>query len=537
MIQDFLNKKLFTKIIVLFWIISAIYSYFFFPPKDDDGVYMSIALSVFNTGIPAVFLNDEIIPAFFIFPTQPFLNGGFLKLISFFGLDPNSYNYRLLNTISFIALILITSNLINLVFKEHKFKFLLSSTFFILISVTPFSNNFYVNRPEIIGLLLIFSALYLIFSSERKKYPKKKHYIKISVMLGLASIMHPNFFILSILIYFAYFLNEFTKKSIKKILVSLFFFILPASILFIWMIVNYDFLSDQLFNRISNGLRIKNDNSFFLDIIKISLFIGDEDIFQKLYNFYFNFPLLLIISLCSILNIIILFKNKLIITLKKYEIYFFIVSLIILLFMTPYPGPICLISFLLSFNLIFIISKINFNNKIGKKLDLILSIILILNIFNPLNPIIFYKMKEYITKNNYYDKNEIKKYFNTTKVSNNILIIASPSLLPIFTDRVVKKFGKEKTKNVHWFFPIMSNPSKKFLDLYNLELDRVLENDSKKLIWGVSKKRIKKINNNDYCLPLTHDNLSIRLNSVEKIFEDRFHYFFISKEVINKNCN
>ena len=102
---NFFNSKRSVKILLFFWIISAIYCYFFLPPKNDGGIYMSVALSVINNGIPGILINNEIIPTFFIFPTQPFINGIFLKIIGLIGFELNEYNYRLLNIILFVALI------------------------------------------------------------------------------------------------------------------------------------------------------------------------------------------------------------------------------------------------------------------------------------------------------------------------------------------------------------------------------------------------------------------------------------------------
>ena len=534
---NFFNSKKSVQILIFFWIFSAIYAYFFFPPKNDDATYMMIALSVFDNGIPGVLLNNEIIPTFFIFPTQPFINGIFLKIINFFGFDINSYNYRILNIISFVGLIIVTSRVINLLLKDHEYKYFLNSIFLILISITPFSHNFYINRPEIMGLFFIFWALYFIFLPKKKGPSKENDYIKISILLGLSFIMHPSCSLLSMAIYSVFLFNKLRDKNYKKIFMSIFFFILSISPLFIWIIINYDVASDQLFNRISNDTtgQINNIFGIFSLILKMTFNIENKSIFQNLYNFIFNFSLLLIIFSCVILNAIFLFKKKLKFNFISYEFSFFLIPLIIIMSMKPAPVWICVISFLLTFNLIILISKLKFEFLVNKKVNILLSVFLIFCFFAPLNPIFLHKIKNFITED-YFDVSKTKEFYNSIKNSNNILIINN-KLLPVFIDEVKKEIKEKRIiKNLYWFYPILDRPSESFTYLYNLEIEQLLKNDHKNLIWGIHKKRINKINTNDYCL-LTYSDKSIRLKNVQKIFEDRYHYFLKANKIINESCN
>lgn len=79
-----LSSKILTVFILLAWIVTIIFSWWFIPPKIDDAIYLVPAISVFNNYSPGVFIANSIEPIFFIFPTQPFVHGLFLKFLSFF---------------------------------------------------------------------------------------------------------------------------------------------------------------------------------------------------------------------------------------------------------------------------------------------------------------------------------------------------------------------------------------------------------------------------------------------------------------------
>ena len=146
-----------------------------------------------------------------------------------------------------------------------------------------------------------------------------------------------------------------------------------------------------------------------------------------------------------------------------------------------------------------------------------------------------HKIKNFITED-YFDVSKTKEFYNSIKNSNNILIINN-KLLPVFIDEVKKEIKEKRIiKNLYWFYPILDRPSESFTYLYNLEIEQLLKNDHKNLIWGIHKKRINKINTNDYCL-LTYSDKSIRLKNVQKIFEDRYHYFLKANKIINESCN
>ena len=525
---NFFNSKRSVKILLFFWIISAIYCYFFLPPKNDDGIYMSIALSVINNGVPGILINNEIIPTFFIFPTQPFLNGIFLKIIGLIGFDLNEYNYRLLNIILFVTLIIITSNLINYLLKKNKLRHLLNSTFLILISLTPFANNFYVNRPEIIGLLLIITTIYYISSAIRKRENGYLFYIKVGALLGITSTIHPNFSILSISIYTIFLFQKFQHENLKKIFTSLLSLGISISPFIIWMLINYEYVSDQLFNRISHDFINEGNNSLGLtEIFKLSLFLGNESLPQKIYNFFFNFPLMAIIIASIIFNIVLLFKYKLNYFFKNYNFCIFFVSIIIFLTMLPYAGYISLVSFLLSFNVIISLTKISDLKFIKKRFNFFISIIFIFGLISPLNPIFFHKIKNMITDNQYFEVDKTRKIISDISNVNSIFILTTPKFLPLFSNKIEQQIKKNNVENLYWFFPVVNRPSKNFIEMYHKDFDAATKNDISNLIWVIEKNNYK---NN--CLILVHNSFVIRLGEVEKLYENKRYLFLKTNSLL-----
>ena len=525
---NFFNSKRSVKILLFFWIISAIYCYFFLPPKNDDGIYMSIALSVINNGVPGILINNEIIPTFFIFPTQPFLNGIFLKIIGLIGFDLNEYNYRLLNIILFVTLIIITSNLINYLLKKNKLRHLLNSTFLILISLTPFANNFYVNRPEIIGLLLIITTIYFISSAIRKKGNGNLVYIKVGALLGVTSTIHPNFSILSISIFAIFLFQRFQYENSKKIFLGLLSFGISISPFIIWMLINYEYVSDQLFDRrIDNFINKENNSLGLIEIFKLSFFLGNENLSQKIYNFFFNFPLMMIIISSIIFNIVLLFKYKFNHLFKDYNFCIFFISLIIILIMLPYAGYISLVSFLLSFNIIISLTKICNLEFMKKKFNFFISIIFIFGLISPLNPIFFHKIKNIITDNQYFEMNKIKTALVDISSVNSIFILTTPKFLPLFSNKIEQQIKKNNAENLYWFFPVVKGPSKNFIKMYHKDFDEAMKNDISNLIWIIENKKYK---NN--CLPLVNNGFAIKLGEVKKLYENKGYLFLEANSLL-----
>ena len=489
---------------------------------------MSVALSVINNGIPGILINNEIIPTFFIFPTQPFINGIFLKIIGLIGFELNEYNYRLLNIILFVALILVTSNLINYLLKKNKLKYLLNSTFLILISLTPFANNFYVNRPEIIGLLLIITTIYFISSAIRKKGNGNLVYIKVGTLLGITSTIHPNFSILSISIFAIFLFQRFQYENSKKIFFSLLSFGISISPFIIWMLINYEYVSDQLFDRrIDNFINKGNNSLGLIEIFKLSFFLGNENLSQRIYNFFFNFPLMMIIISSIIFNIVLLFKYKFNHLFKDYNFCIFFISLIIILIMLPYAGYISLVSFLLSFNIIISLTKICNLEFMKKKFNFFISIIFIFGLISPLNPIFFHKIKNIITDNQYFEMNKIKTALADISNVNSIFILTTPKFLPLFSNKIEQQIKKNNVENLYWFFPVVNGPSKNFIKMYHKDFDKAMKNDISNLIWIIENKKYK---NN--CLPLVNNGFAIKLGEVKKLYENKRYLFLEANSLL-----
>ena len=539
-----LNKKNSVYIVIFFWIISVVYAYFLIPPKEDDGVYMTVALSVLNNYIPSINLDDKIVPVFFIFPTQPFINGVFLKAAEIIGYGISSLNFRLLNTIIVIASIIISVKLIQYLLKDNKYKNILAISFLILISITPFANNFYINRPEGLGILLIMIGIYLTQYVSQKENSSYLIFILIGITLGLLFIVHPHFSIYSSIIFILFIIQRIREKQYIKLITSILFFIIPFLIFLYWIFYNYENAFDQLFNRINSDLHIDRTNSV-INILKNSFFISNDNFLQKIYNSFFSFPLLLIILGSIILSCFLTRKQKIVSIFSNYNLVVFFITSFIFFISIPFPGYMSMISFLMCFHFIIFIGehvefiKINFL-KANKNFKFIIMTIFLIGLIFPMNPLIFHELKKKVTSNEYYNVTKTQEFIEKTNKNKEIFIITIPRLLPLFA-KEIREQAKNNKKKILWFFPVRYSPSDNFKKLYEKEIDNALkENNSKNIIWGILLNGKSIINKDNICIFLATNTSVIQLIDTKIKYQDRSHLFVSSKKAYKidslENC-
>jgi hypothetical protein len=167
-----LSSKKWSVIILLFWAVTIIFSWWFIPPKVDDGIYLIPSLSVLHNYIPGVLLGESVQPIFFIFPTQSFFHGIFLKILELLYFDININTYRLFNYLLVISLFYFTNKLFSVVFDNIYYQRMALNLTLILLGFSQFSLHFYVNRPEILGL--VFFMLGLIYFIKFLRIPSNK---------------------------------------------------------------------------------------------------------------------------------------------------------------------------------------------------------------------------------------------------------------------------------------------------------------------------------------------------------------------------
>ena len=496
------------------------------------------ALSVFNGYPPGLFIADEFRPIFFISPIQPFFNGIFMSFLSLFGFSPDIYNYRFFNNLLvFVLLVCVTKTYKELNNKDSSLSYS-ANIFLVLIAFTPFATNFYVNRPEVLGLLLLIYGFLLSVKLNKLSSPTYPSLLVGGFILGLTCTIHPNYALYSIpmLIYTSYLIYH-KSDLISKALFYLFSSSIPLSILLAWFFYNFPIASDQLINRASEvtpefQLSVPDG---LLNVIQNSFLLIGENFIHKLYHSIFMTPFLI----CLILSAYYVVRPKMfnvqdIYTRRKLLI-LVLVSFILLITMVPYPPYYLTISFVLAFvisasfsdKIILFVKRINKNN-----FSFLLSTFLIsLIAASPLVPSASHLLKVQATEGEYYDLKRTSSVILDGK-DIDTLIVTTGQLLPPFIEKINLQLSDINLSYLYWLFPIADVPGKDFRELFNKEMDKVMTLEHQQnTIWGSLKRGlIYSLDKNNVCLSLKGTNDYIKLLNIYIEFEDRDNIFFRPKQ-------
>ena len=537
-LRNYLSSKNTTYILLLGWGISIIYAYFFIPPRDDDGIYLLPALSVANGFPPGFFIEGEFIAVFFIFPFQSLLNGQFLSF-----LEPDLYNYRLFNLSLILPLLIFTGFFINLIFKDIDKTNLPFNIFLILLAASPFSTNFYVNRPDILGLLFFIVGLVIITKNIQASTPDSKSTIASFLFFGLACVTHPAFIILGIpiIIYFFYKLL-IANSSPWNLLTYVLSFIFPLLLLFLWFYINLDSSFPQIFNRTS-GIANSSSTPLMEGIIllfKKTFFISDKEILYKFYDSFFSLPFLfsLILTFWNIWFNPIFKENFILILLN--------IGCILIVMSQPFPGPMMSASYFMMILLsAFFIHFFEVNKlvKLPKTNKFFYSSLILILIAAPITPLIVHVSKVQLTNQNYFDSKKTLDIIINNLSKEDKLIITTPQLIPPFTAYINDKVTGKHSDKFYWLFPggQTEKPAKKLESLFKKQLESVIQSSQNNSIWGLSKKSIISTSGSVICFTLRGQLASIKLYNVNKIHEDRDNIFLrpesFSAHNIKGNCS
>ena len=538
LLRKYLSSRNTTYILLLGWVISIVYAYFFIPPRDDDGIYLLPALSVANGFPPGFFIEGELIPVFFIFPFQAFLNGLFLSF-----LEPDLYNYRLLNLSLILPLLILTGSLIKILFKDLDATCLPFNLFLVLLAASPFSTNFYVNRPDILGLVFFIAGLVIIIRNIQISTPKLKSTMVSFLFFGLACVSHPAFIILGLPLVF-YFIYKLliTNLSIWYLLTYFFSFIFPLLVFLLWFYVNLDISFPQLFNRTS-GIANSSNTPLMEGIIllfKKSFFISDKDILYKFYDSFFSLPFFfsLLLVLWNIRLNSIFFKNFILIVLY--------IGCILIVMTQPFPGPMMIASYLMMILLsAFLIHffRVNQLTKLVIKNKLFNYLLLFILIIAPITPVFVHASKVQITNENYFDSKKTSEIVIDSLLKEEMLIITTPQLIPTFTTYINDTVKGNYNDKFNWLFPggQTEKPPSKLESLYKRQLESVIQSSQSNSIWGLSKESIVFVSGKEICFTLRGQLASIKLYNVKRVHEDRDNIFLrpenFSAHEITSNCS
>ena len=181
--------------LLLGWLCNIIFSYFVLPPSDDGKTYFEPALSLLYKFQWGYFYGDEFIPKFTMFPTFSFFQSLFLYITSLINVPINLYTYKLFHALSIMALLLLSGYFIYLLHKKNKTDYITNYNLFLfLLGITPFAQNCWQLRPEIIGIILIILGLIFYRLWDISQGRKLFYYYSSAFSLGLSIALHPNFY-------------------------------------------------------------------------------------------------------------------------------------------------------------------------------------------------------------------------------------------------------------------------------------------------------------------------------------------------------
>ena len=541
-----LSSKNTTYLILLSWFLTIFYSWWFIHPRVDDGIYLVQSISVLNNHPPGAIFGDSITPLFFTFPTQPFFHGIFLKILDFFFININVETYRLFNYFSLITLFYLTYKIFFTIFNNTNHQRFAGNISLLLLGFSQFSLQFYVNRPEILGL--VFFMLGLIYFIKILKGIKN---IKLSIAIsffffGMSSITHPNFLLLIsfCIAYWGYYVLKTRNISYLKYSIS---FFIPIIVLLIWFLMNFNAVSDQLFNRaaeVASSTSVKGLQNIFYVIL------GDAKQ-SFIHNLYLQLHMLtFLLTLLCIIYYLFRKNNKI-----KYEFYihnfFKIFSLslfFLLLIMIPFRPYFLLISFLSIIILTFFITSnyISYSlstqtNSTLVKNNLFLGLIYLVVFSIPLSLVAMHSIKMNLSNETFENHHKTIDKIKPFLASERHIFITTAQLLPLFADQISKDFyniSKFQKEIVHWYFPVADSASVDFREMINNDIIRdipLMQN----AVWGSLKKGASfSKNNQTACLSLKGTKKKVHLLNPKTIYEDRKNIFLIAASVIvAKSCD
>jgi hypothetical protein len=530
-----MSSNVLTKLIWLLWIITILFAWWFIPPRIDDGIYLFPAISVLNGYPPSGFLDDLIYPIFYIFPTQPFLHGLFLKFISLFSFEISLNTYRLFNYLSVILLFYLVHRLFSTIFDNKIQSKSAANISLIFLGFSQFSVQFFVNRPEILALVFFLTGLISSVKFINKHKRSDIHIMIAFFSFGLSVVLHINFIMLSgsIILYLLWIMIIDSRVRYSKFLVI---FFIPLLFFAIWFFANFEVAYDQLFSRINHEMREGVFKfSSVIDMLSVITGKGGNSAIHKAYLGVHMMTLLA--SLLSLLGF--LFFSKRLYSPNKRIINLFlvlsisVVSLFIL--MEPWPAYYLLISFLTIILVVFYMTSLllsnkiflNFSEHLGKKLYFKVFVVFVI-----LSLPFFHLLKIYIHDGNYFNHHKAIDILSSKAPNAGHIFINSPQLLPLYADAINKNFSNKVDKRkikVHWYFPVPDSPSVKSQEL----MLQSIVNDTVEMqgaVWGTLKEYLS-LRGNSGCLTLAAKKHYLKIDGVKVLYEDRDNIFFISNNV------
>jgi hypothetical protein len=285
------------------WLFNIIFSYFILPPSDDGRFYFEPALGLMYKSQWGFFYGDEFIPKFTQFPTFSFFQSLFLYITTLIKIPINLYTYKLFHALSIMALLLLAGYFVFLLHKKSKTDYIANyNLFLILLGITPFAQNCWQLRPEIIGNMLIILCLIFYRLWDMSQGRKLFYYYSSAISLGLSIALHPHFAIASGILAFVILLANLRKVRIAQTLLFVLIVSIPSIILLGWFLMYYPDSIIQFRQQVDVHPSFRA--GAFVRLFRDSFMLGGwESIKIKLFYATLWFPFFVILIITLILTL------------------------------------------------------------------------------------------------------------------------------------------------------------------------------------------------------------------------------------------
>jgi len=516
--------------LIFIWILNFFFTLYTLPPNVDDALYFTQSFFFSYTNELAYKDGLNTYYDFSKFPVFPLFQGFFLKFLLFINFPIDFYSYRIFTLIIFIFLIFCSFKLINSFIQEKELLILLKCLFLVLISISPFSLNYMIVRPELLGLSFLILGLYFyrLYKDSGKitNFFQEKHIFISGILISLSIFTHPMFFLINFFLIIFILINDFKIKIFLFFALGLF---IPFFVIASYYIYHLPYSLEQLLIN-SSGFPYFG---YFFSYIQTIFF--ENNIYMNLINAFYHIPYFLIF-----LYLIFLYLKKLI---KKNNFEYYekinfvlIFSIFITFFIersTYYNHSVFAIIILLI--LFYEFRKINFN--FSRIIFFNYKLFVVLSIFCIFSWNIFHTLKYYLFKDQYLSNSKFINFKNSF-LKNKKIFITRSEFIPYFLDEIElnisSNFNNQST--IDWFFPISSravtlneiNRSKNIIE------KKLRINNLSDYHWIIAKKNILNDNNQNMCIRLdiiSPENIDISLNHYSMSYETKKYIVLNSKEI------
>ena len=198
-----------------------------------------------------------------------------------------------------LMLLLGTVYLINLYHRKNQTNYLIQSNIFLIIlAVTPFAQNCWYVRPDILGLVFIIIGLICYKYQQNSDHNINILYYASALFFGFATTVHLNFILVVSPVIIIILIHDFRRnQQCLKYFLFLFMFGFPSLVVAWWYYIHYPESVRELIYVLTLKSRVSlGYGGGLLRLAQEALMHGDwVTIDKKLYYAFFTMPLFIIL--------------------------------------------------------------------------------------------------------------------------------------------------------------------------------------------------------------------------------------------------